>query len=734
MSFQQHPRVSASPPSDFIAARPISQIASALLLKRLQQQKKKLAEGSKAASPISTGERTPECHSPTTNNDQMAPTRPTPPSTRSNPGRRGDANRRIEGMGAREMDQYLSKLKKENFDLKLTLYHLREKSAKTEHELAETHAQLTGALSRNAELTELNDQLHAELEARDQALGDAVRMITTYEDRVAELERCLKVGNDIQQNHVQRDEVQTEMGRRDEPGSSTVFNLEEGRDFSDEGNCVDNKSGIPEHLTVGISPFTHRPSPRLAAPFRPRAHGSGGRLVSPSPSVNSNLIDLNTPLSSSQNTSSFLRSAFACVDTHTPLRSRTVSSNMSFINRCSSTGQFPDDDFVLDSPRLSELSDSSFASMYGERDGVASEGSEDEGGMLSDNCGGSVFGGISSRIDMARGSETPNRRVSPRREIIGFKARGRENGSSAFARNALPPTPESISPRKCNGFKLIDDDEAPASRLPRSPVSSSEGKSIMTPKCSTYGTDTSDGSLTTSGVNTPSTPLPWECEEQEEEAKANCGNQKSFPHKGPSFADITNTQGRLGCRDRLSRAEGVRKSTGKVESLTLPRHVNSRIGSVRDGFCCGRQSASLRAPLPPVKTNATFTSLPSTDIHTPPWTPRTPDNKTTKRNSRTLPVIKRKDSWESIGSSLEKHDVKGKGNRGNGVPRRNTIALASNIATLPKKKVDTPNPTSAVDRRKSSIPALVRSNTTGGRGTKGAAGKPVKERGRRNLN
>ncbi|KAG0640370.1 hypothetical protein HOY80DRAFT_1042093 [Tuber brumale] len=740
MSFQQHPRVSASPPSDFIAARPISQIASPLLLKRLQQQKKKLAEDSKVTSPTSTGERTTECHNPTTNNAQMAPTKPTPPSARSNPGRRGDANRRVEGMGAREMDQYLSKLKKENFDLKLTLYHSREKSAKTEHELAETHAQLTSALSRNAELTELNDQLYAELEARDQALGDAVRMITTYEDRVAELERLLNVGNDFQQNNVQPEGVLTKVGCQDGSEPPTVLNPEEGESFNG-GNCG-NKSGILNCLTVGVSPFTHRPSPRLATPFRPRASGPGGRLVSPSPSVDSSLIDLNTPLSSSKNASSFLRSAFACIDTHTPLRSRAVSSNMSFINRCSSamsdspgglqTGQSPDGDFVLESPRLSELSDSSFASMYGERDDDASEGSGDEVGMHSDNCDSSIFREISSRIDMARGSETPSWRISPRSEIIGFKARGRENESFVFARNVLPPTPESTSPRKCNGFKLIDG-EAPDSRFPQSPVSFSEGKSIMTSKCSSYGTDASDGSLTTSGIDTPSTPPPREYEEQEGEVGANCGEQKSSPHKSPSFVDITNTQKRLGRRDRLGRGEGARKSTGKVESLVLPRHVSSRIGSVWGGVCSGRQSASLKVPRP-VKTNSTFTSPPLTNIPTPPWTPRTPDSETAKRNARILPVIKRKDSWESIGSSLEKHRVKGKGSPGNGILRRNTIALASNIATPPKKKVDTPNPALAVDKRKSSIPALVRSNTTGGRDTRGAASKPVKEKGRRNVN
>ncbi|CAZ86532.1 unnamed protein product [Tuber melanosporum] len=563
-------------------------------------------------------------------------------------------------------------------------------------------------------------------------------MITTYEDRVAELEKLLNVGNDFQRNNVQREGVLTEVERQD--GSEPpVLNPEEDESFNDGGNCG-NKSGIPNCLTVGVSPFTHRPSPRLATPFRPHASGSGSRLVSPSPSVNSNLIDLNTPLSNSKDASSFLRSAFACIDTHTPLRSRTVSSNMSFINRCSSvmsdspgglqTGQSPDDDFVLDSPRLSELSDSSFASMYGERDDDASEGSGDEAEMLSDNCDSSIFREISSRIGMARGSETPSWRISPRSEIIGFNARGREGESFVFARNVLPPTPESISPRKYNGFKLIDD-EAPDSHLPWSLVSSSEGKSIIASN-SSYGTDASEVSLSTSGIDTPSTPPPREYEEQEEGVGANCGTQKSSPHKSPSFADITNTQKRLECRDRLGCGEGARKSTGKVGSLVLPKHVSSRIGSVRGGVCSGRQSASLKAPRP-VKTNTTFTSPPLTNIHTPPWTPRTPDSETANRNARILPVIKRKDSWESIGSSLEKHDVKGKGSRVNGIPRRNTIALASNIAT-PPKKVDTPNPILAVDKRKSSIPALVRSNTTGGRDTKGAAGKLVKEKGRRIVN
>jgi hypothetical protein len=80
----------------------IASIASPLLLRRLQQQKK-FAESTKQSFPISNTERVPQ--TPTTNvSDRMAPT---PSSTKSVSGnsQRSDIGRRIEGMGAREMDQ-----------------------------------------------------------------------------------------------------------------------------------------------------------------------------------------------------------------------------------------------------------------------------------------------------------------------------------------------------------------------------------------------------------------------------------------------------------------------------------------------------------------------------------------------------------------------------------------------------------------------------------------------------
>lgn len=83
--------------------------SSPLLLKRLQQQKKKLAESSRRSLPVpvSSVERTAASHNPATVKDAKAPVKLTPPSikTVSSGGRRGDINRRIEGMGARETDQ-----------------------------------------------------------------------------------------------------------------------------------------------------------------------------------------------------------------------------------------------------------------------------------------------------------------------------------------------------------------------------------------------------------------------------------------------------------------------------------------------------------------------------------------------------------------------------------------------------------------------------------------------------
>ncbi len=84
------------------------------------------------------------------------------------------------GLGVKEMEQTLSTLHKQNFDLKLELYHRRERQTALEDRLE--------ALERESkERDDLNDSLVRELEKRDKAVEEAIGMILTLEKRVEQL-------------------------------------------------------------------------------------------------------------------------------------------------------------------------------------------------------------------------------------------------------------------------------------------------------------------------------------------------------------------------------------------------------------------------------------------------------------------------------------------------------------------------------------------------------------------
>ncbi|KAK4237254.1 hypothetical protein C8A03DRAFT_16182 [Achaetomium macrosporum] len=84
------------------------------------------------------------------------------------------------GLGVKEMEQTLSTLHKQNFDLKLEVYHRRERQSALEERLEK--------LERDAkERDELNNALVKELEKRDKAVEDAIGMILTLEKRVEQL-------------------------------------------------------------------------------------------------------------------------------------------------------------------------------------------------------------------------------------------------------------------------------------------------------------------------------------------------------------------------------------------------------------------------------------------------------------------------------------------------------------------------------------------------------------------
>ncbi|PGG99388.1 hypothetical protein GX51_06321 [Blastomyces parvus] len=107
-------------------------------------------------------------------------------------------------MGMREMDQYVSKLNKLNFDLKLEIYHRSQQLVSLEKKLErmevleEEVQRLQGAEDElqelreveenNQRLRESNEHLRLELDKRDQAVNEAVELICRLEARLDELE------------------------------------------------------------------------------------------------------------------------------------------------------------------------------------------------------------------------------------------------------------------------------------------------------------------------------------------------------------------------------------------------------------------------------------------------------------------------------------------------------------------------------------------------------------------
>jgi hypothetical protein len=79
--------------------------------------------------------------------------------------------------------QQVSTLHKQNFDLKLELYHRRQRQETLERQLEAAEKQI----DEQAELQEVNEQLLSELEKRDQAVEEAVSIIVTLEEKVERL-------------------------------------------------------------------------------------------------------------------------------------------------------------------------------------------------------------------------------------------------------------------------------------------------------------------------------------------------------------------------------------------------------------------------------------------------------------------------------------------------------------------------------------------------------------------
>ncbi|OTA90086.1 hypothetical protein M434DRAFT_78518, partial [Hypoxylon sp. CO27-5] len=97
----------------------------------------------------------------------------------------------------------LSKLHKQNFDLKLELFYRREKQMNLEERVEKLESQYSKIMDANSKLQsqyqeletryreamEINDNMLVEMEQKDKAIGDAVGVIVTMEAHIDELVR-----------------------------------------------------------------------------------------------------------------------------------------------------------------------------------------------------------------------------------------------------------------------------------------------------------------------------------------------------------------------------------------------------------------------------------------------------------------------------------------------------------------------------------------------------------------
>ncbi|PWY87570.1 hypothetical protein BO70DRAFT_385844 [Aspergillus heteromorphus CBS 117.55] len=337
-------------------------------------------------------------------------------------------------MGMREMGEYVSKLNKQNFDLKLEIFHRvqqmgamekklhrmdkMEEEVRRLHRLEEELQELRDAESDNQRLRESNEQLRQEIDRRDHAITEAVDMICFLENKL----------------------TRPQLGADSRPSTARSYDDSPGATTPTQATTVD----IPE-----------RTSSKRAMLSRHRRISPDSRFLKQTPSFLSDVTKGATAL----------RSLYVPADTQS-------HSAMSEITKSESLQSMTD---TMDppSPRLSALSECSelFPPHDGEngldqvdisvkkRDSTDSDGTEEARQSHIDHW-------VQPQRDIFLG-DVPGQEMGPtnlfkQADKSSFES-GSGNGSSqktrlesVFGSSGLPPTPDTMStayagPNRSNG-------------------------------------------------------------------------------------------------------------------------------------------------------------------------------------------------------------------------------------------------------------------------------------------
>ena len=241
---------------------------------------------------------------------------------------------------SKEFDEQMDRLTKQNFALKLELDHRRGNTTKLQEQIEEMRAQVERAEQledEHAELLRINTQLVEELEKRDKAVEEAMDIICELEDKVTDLE---------------------ERNSNTRPSTANADSGYAGTETQEQAP----PSSPPELSRVPKTPAVSQRQPP------PAASAAAGRLI--------NAMNGKTPgrlrrepsvMSQKKSSTHALRSVYQ----ENAQSLHPVKSFRSLLSKQESAIEDEDGEPVLNSPRLSVLSESSFPSLYSPKTGFS---------------------------------------------------------------------------------------------------------------------------------------------------------------------------------------------------------------------------------------------------------------------------------------------------------------------------------------------------------------------------
>ncbi|KAI5841546.1 hypothetical protein DFP73DRAFT_528606 [Morchella snyderi] len=693
--------------------------ASALLTRRIHHQKQLISKAkaearrNSAISLVSPNQctndgapRTPENKSPDPTSSQLYSL--STPEYRSIGRSNGSVDSdiiRFGSMGMREQTEIISQKSKENFGLKLMLTKTREQALRCEKELRNMRHKLDRVQARNEILERENAELKQTIEGRDVILDAAAKEIAECQDQLSGF----------------RERESAQKGRQE---LSDMDNA----NFNSDTTLVSR--GAP---SFGISPYASRDS--LESCYTP-IYKDEETNYSPCTSSALNTIDFNTPCSG--------RSSSLSRDSPLPGLTPICPSRSDFLDRCASAmGESPgpkNSPLGSSHESLPSLISESSLSMYG---GRGNNEGETDADIFYDHRPGHHNENGEDRLNIKRWgrhgqsnvnelTKTPTRnpsttRRSPRAELREFRDKQdkQDKQQSQDTMRHMPPTPESMSPRRRIGGSpdsiSSDDSNEADGGLGLTPSIEDVDDSKTETLENNRGSRKSVRTIQRSGV------VPSPLQKSVREIADRLRSPFKFPSSGSvaqkepqTFGDITHlreTKKRLGYGfgSKLGNIAAPSKQPGRDISghsrkLTVSKNSKDKLVTV---------------PVKPVTTNLPVRSRirlssqqPGQGLETPPYTPNN-DSATSHDSEKTTLVprsLMKKLSWESLNSGSNSNSSDGVprpaynshytiGGSPSYLRRNSTASLATtDMSAMTLKTVKD-------IRRMSAIPALVRAGS-----------------------